>query len=205
MNDINIDETLGLISQQLRKKIGRWPSEGSGWMIESVDKHYLNVIKYTAMKGSSYVKLPPELNHSRKGLTNLKNSDNECFRWCHVRFIDPNANRITKQDRIVAKSLQQLNYDGIDFPVTVKQYSKIEKENNIRINVFGYENKQKFPTYVSKEQFDKTLNLLFITEGDNKHYVLIKDFNEFMRNQTKHNEKKKHLCMYCLPCFTTEA
>ena len=90
----------------------------------------------------------------------------------------PNANkipnRITKQDRIVAKLLQQLNYDRINFPVTVKQYSKIEKENNIRINVFGYENKQKFPIYVSKEQFDKTLNLLFITESNNKHYVLIK-------------------------------
>ena len=48
--------------------------------------------------------------------------------------------------------------------------------------MFGYENKQKFPIYVSKEQFDKTLNLLLITEGDNKHYVRIKDFNKFMRN-----------------------
>ena len=117
----------------------------------------------------------------------------------------PNANKIpnrtTKQDRVVAKLLQQLSYDGINFPVTVKQYSKIEKENNIRINVFGYENKQKFPIYVSKEQFDKTLNLLFITEGNNKHYVLIKDFNEFMRNQTKHNEKKKTFMHVLSPVF----
>ena len=43
MNDTNIDATLGLISQQLLKKIGQWLSEGSGWMIESVDKYYLNL------------------------------------------------------------------------------------------------------------------------------------------------------------------
>ena len=37
----------------------------------------------------------------------------------------------------------------------------------------------------------------------NKHYVLIKDFNKFMYNQTKHKERK-HFCMYCLQCFSSE-
>jgi len=35
------------------KKIAQWLSEGSGWIIESVDKHYLNIVKYKPMKGSS--------------------------------------------------------------------------------------------------------------------------------------------------------
>ena len=49
---------------QLLKMIGQWLSEGSGWLIESVDKHYLNIVQYTPMKGSSYIKLLPELNKS---------------------------------------------------------------------------------------------------------------------------------------------
>ena len=36
-----------------------------------------------------------------------------------------------------------------------------------------------------------------------QHYVLIKDFNKFMYNQTKHKERK-HFCMYCLQCFSRE-
>ena len=36
-----------------------------------------------------------------------------------------------------------------------------------------------------------------------KHYVLIKDFNKFMYNQTKH-EHRKYFCMYCLQCFSRE-
>ena len=47
------------------------------------------------------------------------------------------------------------------------------------------------------------MNVLLITEGENKHYVLIKDFNKFMYNQTKH-EHRKHFCMYCLQCFSSE-
>ena len=35
------------------------------------------------------------------------------------------------------------------------------------------------------------------------HYVLIKDFNKLMYNQTKHKESK-HFCMYCLQCFSSE-
>ena len=47
------------------------------------------------------------------------------------------------------------------------------------------------------------MELLLITKDENKHYVLIKDFNKFMFNQTKH-EHRKHFCMYCLQCFSRE-
>ena len=85
----------------------------------------------------------------------------------------------------------------------MKQYNKLEKQNEININVFGYENKQPYPIYVSKEKHEDHMNLLLITENENKHYVLIKDFNKFMYNQTKHKESK-HFCMHCLQCFSSE-
>ena len=47
------------------------------------------------------------------------------------------------------------------------------------------------------------MNLLLITKDNNKHYVLIEDFNKFMYKQTKHKEKK-HFCMHCLQCFSLE-
>ena len=47
------------------------------------------------------------------------------------------------------------------------------------------------------------MELLLITENENKHYVLMKDFNRFMFTQTKH-KNKKHFCMYCLQCFSSE-
>jgi len=48
------------------------------------------------------------------------------------------------------------------------------------------------------EENDSYLKKTFI-----HHYVLIKDFNKFMYNQTKHKERK-HFCLYCLQCFSSE-
>ena len=125
----------------------------------------------------------------------MKNKDNECFRWCHIRRLNPqdkNPQRIKKSDK---EYINKLDYSGIEFPVTTKQYNKIEKQNEININVFGYENKQPYPIFVSKETYDRQMNLLLITEDENKHYVLIEDFNSFMYNQTKHKEKNTSVCI----------
>ena len=203
INNTEIRESLQLSKDQILNMIAKWISEGSGWTIQSVDNHYLNIVQYQPMKGSSYIELPQELRHHLKGLINMKNEDNECFRWCHIRYLNPqdkNPQRIKKSDK---EFIKKLDYSGIEFPVATKQYNKIEKQNEININVFGYENKQPYPIFVSKEKYERQMNLLLITEDENKHYVLIKDFNRFMFNQTKH-EHRKHFCMHCLQCFSSE-
>ena len=203
INNTEIYGSLQLSEQQILNLVAQWISEGSGWTVESVDNHYINVVQYEPMKGSSYIELPQELRSNMNGLINIKNEDNECFRWCHVRHLNPqktNPQRIKKSDK---EYIKNLDYSGIEFPVTTKQYNKIEKQNEININVFGYENKQPYPIYVSKEKYEDHMELLLITENENKHYVLIKDFNRFMFQKTKH-EHRKHFCMFCLQCFSSE-
>ena len=203
MNNIDIKGSLKFSMEYILSKIASWISEGSGWTIQSVDNHYMNIVKYQPIRGSSYIQLPEELRNSAKGLINLRNKDNECFRWCHIRHLNPQGKdpqRIKKSDK---EYVDKLDYSGIKFPVNVNQYNKVEKQNSIRINVFGYEEKQPFPIYVSKEKFENQMNLLLIEKDGNQHYVLIKDFDKFMYQQTKHKERK-HFCMHCLQCFSSE-
>ena len=202
-NETVIANLLQITQQQIVNMIQQWISEGSAWIIKSVDGHFINVVRYRPLRGSSYIPLPKELQNPAKGIINMKNNDNECFRWCHIRHLLPqnkNPQRIKECDK---KYVEKLDYSGIEFPVSVKQYKKIEKQNSINVNVFGYEEGQPFPIHVSKEKFDSCLNLLLITEGEVKHYCLLKDFNKFMYNQTKHKERK-HFCMYCLQCLSSK-
>ena len=109
----------------------------------------MNISSYLPLSGSTYIKLPLVLNHPIKGLINIKNDDNKCFLWCHVRqlnCVDKNLGRITKKDREIVK---KLNYSGVDFPVSKKDYGKIEVMNKININAFCYENKIIYPVYLS--------------------------------------------------------
>ena len=84
-----------------------------------------------------------------------------------------------------------------------KDFSKIEKKNNICINVFCYENKLVFPIYISNQKFENSMDLLLITDSDKSHYVYIKDFDRFMFHKTK-NKNKKYFCKSCLQCFTSK-
>ena len=48
--------------------------------------------------GSTYIELPDGLKNPRKGLINIKNNDNKCFLWCHIRHLNlvkKNLQRIT--------------------------------------------------------------------------------------------------------------
>ena len=116
--------SLQLSQQQILNGIAVWLSEGSGWTIRSLDEHYINTVVYDPLKGSSYIPLPVELRNSSRGLVNLKNEDNECFRWRHIRYLNPQAKktqRIIKSDK---RMVDQLNYEGIEFPVSTKHYCK---------------------------------------------------------------------------------
>ena len=70
--------------------------------------------------------MPIELRSPRKRLINIKNNGQKCFLWFHVRHINTvkeHPGRIKKIDRRLDSNL---NYEGIEFPVQEKDFSKIE-------------------------------------------------------------------------------
>ena len=53
-------------------RIDAWINKGSRWIIESIESQYINISTYRPLVGSSYIDLPIELKHPRKGLINIK-------------------------------------------------------------------------------------------------------------------------------------
>ena len=97
----DIEPELSMSRQEILNTIDKGVSEGLGWVIDRIDGHYINVTTYQPLNGSSYIEVPIELQNPSKGLINLKNKDNECFRWCHIRHLNPpkNPQRIKKEDK----------------------------------------------------------------------------------------------------------
>ena len=179
--------------EELKHRLDIWTGLGSGWIIDKIEDIHIDIANYDPLAGSSYIPLPSELNHPMKGLINIKNKDIECFKQCHIRFINPtnsHPERINKQDKKIAANL---NYSDIVFPLDINDYEKIEDRFQMQVNVFGYENKV-YPLYISKKSYNQTLNLLLITEKDKSHYVFIKDFNRLMFSKQKINTKNTFVC-----------
>ena len=94
---------------------------------------------------------------------------------------------------------------GIPFPTPLKSIPKVEQQNDLTINVFGYD-EAIFPLYLSSRD-GVPINLLLISkvvEGETKtHYVWIKDINRLLFDQNKH-VNRKHFCLRCLCSFNTK-
>ena len=156
-----------------------WINDGTGWIVESIESQSINISTYRPLSGSSYMNLPVELRSPRKGQINIKRKDQKCFLWCHIRHINPSKEhpeRIRKVDKKLVKRIinpeeitqedkeliSDLDYNGIQFLVQEKDFSKTEVKNNICINVFGYENELVFPIYVSDQKFKGSIDFLLL-------------------------------------------
>ena len=125
------------------------------------------------------------------------------FLWCRVIHLNLNGiklERITKKDKEIVKDLK---YSSVDFPVSKKDYCKIEILNKICVNVFCYESKIVYPVYLSNQFFNDCLDLLVISNDSTSYYVYIKHFNRLVFNKARH-KGKKYLCKSCLQCFSSE-
>ena len=114
--------------QEILYRIDNWINDGSGWIFASIESQYINISTYRPLSGSSYVKLPTELRSSKKEPISIKNNDQKCLLWCHVRHINHvkiHPDRITREDK---RHANDLNSDGVEFPVREEDFSKIEKK-----------------------------------------------------------------------------
>ena len=136
----NIDDVFELVYSTIPTNMQKPLGRNSGCIIDSVIDHNINVSEYNPLAGSSYIKLPKELDHPRKHLINIQNiDDSKCFKWCLVKCLHPadlNPARISKADKNFAKILY---FKDIKFPVKTRDIYKIEKLNFISVRYFGYE------------------------------------------------------------------
>ena len=146
--------------------------------------------------------LPVELRSPRKGQINVKSKDQKCFLWCHVRHINPSKEhpeRIRKVDKKLVKRIinpeeitqedkeliSDLDYNGIQFLVQEKDFSKTEVKNNICINVFGYENELVFAIYVSDQKFKGSIDFLLLMMKTNHVMCTFKSLTDLCFTKRK--------------------
>ena len=86
----------------------------SGWIIDSVIDHTISISKYNPLAGSSYIKLPKELDHPRKGLINIQNADvNECFKWCLVGYLNPTNHYLARFQKFGKDFAKRFDFKNI--------------------------------------------------------------------------------------------
>ena len=110
---INSEYRLDKSFQEILYRIVNWINVGSGWIFESIEVEYVNISIYSPLSGNTFMKLSNKLKHSMKSLVNIKNNDNKCFLWCHIKDLNPlkiYPQRITTKTWLMILIMKVLNF-----------------------------------------------------------------------------------------------
>ncbi|CAL1268473.1 unnamed protein product [Larinioides sclopetarius] len=196
-----IDEHIEQAFEKIKSSFDEFLENGSGWVFDSVIHMELKTATYHPLAPSSYIPLPPKL-AAKKALINIKNVDQKCFVWSVLAALHPVETHAERVCHYLSFE-QELRLGNVACPVQPCKVPIIEKLNNLRINVFGYEDEEVFPLYISKREDARVTNLLYISQGDNKHYCLIKNMSRLLGDLTKYNGETFY-CYSCLHRFSNE-
>ena len=178
-------------------------AEGSGWVFLEVENLTLHTDIWDPIKGSSYINLPPELKN-KNAIVNMKNEDNnKCFLWCVLRALNPSKDKHPSRiDKDLKSKENTLNMEGIEYPVSLKDIKRFEKQNlDISVSVLGYSKDEKiYPLRISKKENERKYNivLLLIKDGNNSHYCLVKNLSALLSSQVNKHKSKLYFCLNCL-------
>ena len=185
---------------RLLETLEKWTQRGSGWMVVQVRTFWLDIARYQPLRGGSYIPLPPELK-SKKAVVNVKNMDDHCLRWALRSALFQAADHPYRPTNY--PTADGLDFSGIDAPTPISQIGKVEHQNDLAINVFGWD-KGVIVHHVSKQPEDMPrINLLLIQKADKFHYTWVKNLNRLLYDQSKHREKK-YFCERCLHGYFRE-
>lgn len=198
VSDHDINEAYQKQFQSFDEYIAR----GSGWNLKEILHIEVHTMQYRSIGGSSYIPLPETLLASRS-IINIRNRDKKCFLWSILAHLHPakdNPNRVSHYTPYE----RELNMDGISYPVKVNQIPKFELQNDVSVNVIGFDDGDFFPIYTSKHRNKAhKVDLFYITKKDNTHYCYIKNLNGLL-SRTKTGNHGYKFCRNCFQGFTSQ-
>ena len=202
LQESEIKGALNEAFQRVLETLEKWTQRGSGWVVDRVETLWLDIARYQPLRGGSYIPLPAAV-RNKKAVVNVKNRDDHCLRWA-VRASLANPAPPNNPERISWYPTDDaLNFTGVDAPTPVSQVPKVERQNGLAINVFGWD-KGVIVHHISTQPDDMArINLLAIEKEGKVHYTWIKNLSRLLYDQSKHREKK-HFCERCLHGYSEE-
>ena len=97
-----------------------------------------------------------------------------------VRSLNPADDHPARIRKAKILFRDELDFKYIKFPWKIRDIPKPKKKNFIGISVFGYQNKEKYPVYVSKKCCEENMFNMLIEEKSKRYYDLTKDLYTFI-------------------------
>ena len=172
----------------------------------NINFHWLNLTR-----ASSYLPLPDWI-EKKKAIINLLNNDKECLKWAVIAALQwTEINSHPERMSNLRKFVDNYNWFGLRFPVSIKDIGVFETNNNILVYVLAVEGRDTYIYRKSNYMSDREINLLMISEGPTgpsrdgiRHYTTIESLSMLLSSKNSKHHGKQYFCNNCLQGFKLE-
>lgn len=205
------DHAPKIVDQCIKEALLNYDSfvkNGSGWVLLKVLEVKLVIGKYHVFKGGcEKAMLPPRYRKSKSIVSPppAKDGTPDCFVRALILALTSktktaNKTRWSKRENSLMKKFPT---KILSFPVSLKEATWFERFSPFSINIYGLSGKYKkvFPYYVSDKESGSShlhADLLFYED----HYYTILNLGAILRRGNFKNQRKLHVCSYCLNTFS---
>ena len=199
----DIDSIVQSMINHLSQQVDNPTLRDSKFVFDKISHTDISNHRLILTRGSSCVKLPDWL-AKKKAILNPKNSDEKCFKFAVIaglkwEEIDRDHQRVSKLRRYE----NEFDWSGITYPVSTKNISKFERRNEIGVNLLALNGKT---PYICRKgaDYERSVNLMILEEGEKKHYVAIKSLERLLSKMNSKSNPSQHFCNNCLQSFKTQ-
>ena len=183
--------------------------DGSNWCITRVKSLQLAAAAYEPLdaSGGGYIPTPKCFRSSQKGVVNIKTHELDCFELSVAAGRMPRK-RNPNRPQIYRPHVQRLMNCG-DLAMRpmclddIREFQDLNPEFSLSV-IGATEDKEPklYPLIAPRRRLAEHISLLLLTDGEKRHYCLIRDLSSFLADQTKHKARME-VCVYCLSRHTT--
>lgn len=190
-------------SARIKELLDTFQSNGSKIVFDCIERLYIKLNLTYNNNGQGTFKLPSKLGKKRQSIINV-DSEGQCFKYALLSILhydDVADSRRTSADSY-GQWVGELDFGDIDVNnVSISDISKIEKLNNLKINVHVWEGKFLTIRYNNRRVVaPKTVNVLLIHHNDSRHYCGIISLRRLYYDDKNHNPSD--FCERCCRLFS---
>ena len=198
-----IPEMLQSSTEKINQSFDQFLRNGSGWILESIDYLQLFTAEYAPVRGNRYIPTPKAI-AGKHAIINPKNQNENCVMYCiaasqHYDEIDQHHPERPAQ---YEQFFDRYNFDGCNMPMEIDDFTKLEKKNNMAINLYHIKHDGNLisPLRITQREvkLGEYVNLLLIEGEEHCHYAWIRNLDRLLAYGTS---KTRNFCPFCCQGF----
>ncbi|EZA55452.1 hypothetical protein X777_04751 [Ooceraea biroi] len=169
----------------------------SGWALSKILNLTVNVNKYNPMRVGCVIDIPRAI-QAKRAVVNVRAEDNACFAWAVIAALYSSARHADRKAQY-PDFTSVLDVSVIEFPMTLDQIGRVERGDDVSINVFAEDEDGKraaiVPLRLTDRKRDRHVNLLYVPDGHAGkpgHFTWIRDISRLVSAQLSRKQHQKY-------------